>query len=287
MAPVARHRYDSEGLSQPSRLPRPAPLPTLDSGAGRGPGTSSGTGAARRPSRHQRPTICACEIPMTVRRSSPTDAAKVFPEPRDRSLAFAVARGNAIRIRQLVADGANPNALGAEGMTPLHWAMVNRSVPGFAALLDAGADLALVGPHGATVIHWAAQANDPAYLRCLLKHGVDPDPPHALTGVTPLMSALMAERGEQFALLLAAGADPGRVDRMGNTALHVAAKINEPARILDLLAAGAPASARNRAGQTFQPYLFMTPESLLNDQARHARRSVVAWLRLHGEPVEA
>ena len=75
-------------------------------------------------------------------------------------------------------------------------------------------------------------------------------------------------------------------DRMGNTPLHVTGQINEPARALDLLNAGADPMARNAQGVTFQRYLFMTRAALLNAETRRQREAVEAWLKAHGIAIE-
>lgn len=84
------------------------------------------------------------------------------------------------------------------------------------------------------VVHFAALTNVPAYLEIPLKHGADPNAP----------------------------------DRMGDTPLHVAARINAFARVLDLLEAGAGPRATNQRGSTFQEYLDQTPTDILHDEAR-------------------
>lgn len=178
-------------------------------------------------------------------------------------------------------------ALANSGQEPLFQSIRNRQgLSRFRDLLDSGADPLQADGDGDTAMHYAAAARDPAYLRILLAHRVSPDTPNRITGRTPLISAMMYERDRQFDMLLAAGASPGRADRMGNTPLHVAAQINDPARVLALLKAGGPPNARNKQGQTFQRYLFMTREGLLSEEARTARRAVATWLQQHGFPVE-
>ena len=109
----------------------------------------------------------------------------------------------------------------------------------------------------------------------------DPD-----TGRTPLMTALIAEKPKHFRLLLKSGANPELTDSVGNSALHVAAQINEPWRILELLKSGANAELRNGQGQTFQRFLYMPRESLLNADTRKGRTAVIDWLNDHGVAVE-
>jgi uncharacterized protein len=72
----------------------------------------------------------------------------------------------------------------------------------------------------------------------------------------------------------------GPTDRVADTPLHVAAKINAFARVLDLLEAGADPRATNKRGTTFLTYLDMTPTDILHDEARQ-REAIHAWVREH------
>ena len=110
---------------------------------------------------------------------------------------------------------------------------------------------------------------------------VDPE-----SGRTPLMTALIAEKPKHFRILLDAGAQPNLTDGVGNSALHVAALINEPWHVLAMLKAGANPELRKAQGQTFQRYLFMTPDKLLNKKTREGMVAVVEWLTTHGFKVE-
>ncbi|MGJ7902320.1 ankyrin repeat domain-containing protein [Lysobacter sp. 1R34A] len=214
------------------------------------------------------------------------DIHEVFADPAVAELAEAVAAGDSADIRRLAA-GVDLRSHGDKNVTLLEWAVLNQSLDGLKALLEAGADPAEPGIDGGTVVHMAAMANDPAYLEVLLAHGAAPNTPHGENGSAPLSAALMGERSAQFHRLLEAGANPNHADRLGNTALHVAGKINQPNRALELLQAGADADARNRQNVTFQRYLFMTPPGLLNAQTRQDREALVAWLREHGVAVES
>lgn len=213
-------------------------------------------------------------------------AGQAFSSPAAAELAQAASDGDAAQVRALVAAGADANARGERGISVLQWALYQRSVEGMRALLAAGADPAQGADDGATVLQLAAMAEDPRYLRALLEARVDPNLPNTVTGATALTAALMAERHEHFAALLAAGADPGRADRLGNTPLHVAAKINEFGHALTLLRAGADPNARNAQGVTFQRYMFMSPDRLLNARTRGERDAVAAWLRERGVALE-
>jgi uncharacterized protein len=208
-------------------------------------------------------------------------AREIFPDTTAAALAEAAAEGNTERVRRLIAAGADPNARGRDGVTVSQWALMNQSPKGLAALLEGGADPALADSSGETVVHYAAKTNVPVYLEVLLKHGADPNTPNGVTRATPLAPALMANREENFRMLMAAGADPNAPDRMGDTPLHVAAKINAFARVLDLLEAGADPRATNKRGTTFLTYLDMTPTDLLHDEARRQREAIHTWVREH------
>lgn len=213
------------------------------------------------------------------------DVRVVFVDPRVAELAEAVADGETARVRDLAA-GVDLSTRGDKHVTLLQWALLNRSIAGMKALLDAGADPTQSGMDSDTVVHTAAMANDAAYLSELLARGVDPNVRNPESGAGPLRAALMGERDEQFRALLAAGADPNLADRLGNTPLHVAGQINEPERALDLLNAGADPITRNAQGVTFQRYLFMTRAALLNVETRRSREGVEAWLTAHDIPLE-
>jgi ankyrin repeat protein len=211
---------------------------------------------------------------------------QTFTDPSAEALAEAAKAGDELRIRKLVADGANPNAQGARGLPLLQWAMLNQSRRGFEALLAAGADPTRGDAGGTTAMHLAAQADSPYWLETLLARGVSPDTPNTITQATPLMAALMAERPENADRLLKAGAKVDLADRQGDTALHVAAQINEAGRVLQLLEAGANPTRKNAQGVTFQRYLFMTKDSVLGADVRQQREAVKTWLQQHGVALE-
>lgn len=214
------------------------------------------------------------------------DAAEIFSDPKVEALLDAAMQRDSKRAAELVAAGADVKARGDKNVTLLQWAMLNKSHFAFQVLLNVGADPAQPGIDGDTAIHFAAMANDLEYLRLLLARHVDVDAHNGLTGRTPLMAAMMGERERQFEMLLAAGARLNHADNMGNTILHLAAQINDAARVLRLLQQGAPAGARNRQGKTFQTYLLMTPERLLNAEARQARLEVLDWMVQNGVSLE-
>ena len=110
------------------------------------------------------------------------------PGPGD-ALALAVGWGDAGRVRELLAAGADPDAPNDASQTPL------------------------------TV---AIRFDQPAILPLLLGAGADPNTPEADTQMTPLHVAADVGQAGAVRLLLEAGADPDAVDDIGRTAADVA-----------------------------------------------------------------
>ncbi len=236
--------------------------------------------------RHLAAALCAAIAAAGTTGAQGLQVDRVFGAGPAARLAEAAASGDAARVAELVAQGADIDARGHDDVTLLQWALLHRSSVGLRALLAAGADTARAGVDGASVLHLAAAAEDPAYLKLLLARPARVDVPHARTGATPLMAALMAGRAAQVRLLLDGGARLDATDRQGDTALHVAAKINDAGSALLLLQAGADPQARNQRGATFQRYLALTPERVLDATALAQRRALRAWLETHGIATE-
>lgn len=215
---------------------------------------------------------------------TPVSPYEIFPDPEVAAIAEALVEDDPDKVRAL-ARNADLAAHGDRRVTLLQWALLNRSLAGVQALLDAGADPQQPGMDGDTAVHFACMLEDPRFLQAMLAKGADPNVANADTGAVPLRAALMAEREAQFQLLLAA-ADLDRADRMGNTPLHVAGQINEPQRALDLLNAGADPARRNAQGATFQRYLFTTRPDLLDADTSSAWEAVLDWLQAHGIPLD-
>lgn len=121
-------------------------------------------------------------------------------------------------MRLLLEHGANPNIQDPEGLTPLYAA---RSVEAIDLLLNAGANPNVQDVLGDTVLHKISWLNiapsKGEAVRLLLKKGADPKAKNK-KGETPLHH--MGYCAEAVRLLLAAGADPNAVDKKENTPLH-------------------------------------------------------------------
>lgn len=204
-----------------------------------------------------------------------------FHDPAVVPLANAVAEGDVSRIRAL-ASPANLAASGDDQVTLLEWAVWNQKPASLSALLEAGANAAQPGMDSETVAHMAAMAEDPQYLQVLVAHDAPVDVVSARAGRTPIFRAVQSRRGAQFDLLVKAGADIRRTDSMGNSLLHVAAQVNDAARVLQLLQLGVDPNATDSRGNTFQAALFSGSDARLNAEGRQSRQKVRDWLAANG-----
>lgn len=223
--------------------------------------------------------LAGCAAPSAGSGAAPQ---QIFANPTVAELAGAAAAGNTGLVHKLARDGVDLDARGDRDVTPLEWALLHRNPHGFQALLDAGADPEESAIGGDPVILMASEANDVSYLKILLAHGVDPSAVRGRSGQTPLMAACGPDTGRQFQILLAAGADPNRTDRLGENVLFAPCTY---AQTLQLLNAGADPRVTNRVGYTFQTLLNITPNRVLTSQARRQRDQIYLWLREHGVPI--
>ncbi|KAF6259447.1 hypothetical protein COO60DRAFT_1460173 [Scenedesmus sp. NREL 46B-D3] len=153
---------------------------------------------------------------------------------KEEALRQAASSGDVAQVHQLLASGADPNAVDVEGWTALHWASAQAEIAG--VLLDAGASVNATDLHGKTTLHWAATEGQQEAAAVLLAGGADV---HALDNDlwTPLQWA--HEHAGVVQLLLGAGAEADAVDKFGKTCLHWAVQDGKTDVVRLLLAAGA------------------------------------------------
>lgn len=193
--------------------------------------------------------------------------ARMFPDENLRALARAAGRGRVGRIDELVAAGADVDALGRSDGTALWWALRRLNLEGFTRLLEHGADpnLLIGGPHyeATTIMHEAAAKEDPGFLAAALRHGGNPNVRVPADGETPLFRANgLTPPGETTALrmLLENGAEVDAVDSYGFTVAQLRA--GRPDLLFVLLLRGADYNRAQRNGKT-----------LLGEFARFCTRS--------------
>jgi ankyrin repeat protein len=149
---------------------------------------------------------------------------------RASALLHAAGLGRGAAVAWLLARGADPNRIAANGASPLSAAIVGRSLPVLRLLLEGGADPERELAGGASALFVAAALGEADAARLLIGFGAKVDRCEE-RGRTPLMVAAEAlfraslggEDGDGLAatieVLLEAGADASRRSQRGDSAL--------------------------------------------------------------------
>jgi hypothetical protein len=135
------------------------------------------------------------------------DATGVDAEFRIPLITLAALVGDVDVTRALIDAGANPNALGGDGRTPLHAAAFAGHLPIVELLLEADADPAKRGPDGGSPLDSTkADAGTTAFIAGLLR--IELAPPNTLASDRDAIRALLASRtGESTAMPVLPPAD--------------------------------------------------------------------------------
>ncbi|VXB58983.1 Ankyrin repeats (3 copies) [Microbacterium sp. 8M] len=164
----------------------------------------------------------------------------------------AASDGDAAAVRAAIAEGADLEARGAGGMTPLIAATKGNRVEAALALIDAGADVNAKDDIVDSAYLYAGARGHDEILRATLAHGADLRSTNRYGG-TALIPA--SERGHlsTVQILLAAGVDPNHINNLHWTALHEAIVLGDGSRtyvdiVRTLIAGGADITIRDGDG---------------------------------------
>lgn len=159
-------------------------------------------------------------------------------------LAKAASDHNIKKIQKLLSAGAAIDEADTENRTALFYAAAAGDLTLLQTLADKGAAIDHRDKSGATPLIAALRnpAASPEVIQYLLTKGADINAAED-SGRTPLMEAVLRAPGTldtdaQVTLvssLLTAGAEPNRADATGATALHYAAFVGEPRKVLEQL----------------------------------------------------
>ncbi|MEZ6138107.1 MAG: ankyrin repeat domain-containing protein [Pirellulaceae bacterium] len=223
-----------------------------------------------------------------------------FEDPNTIAVCEAIQSQDLASVKRLIESDADVNDVGADGMTPLLWALVSKEAEIFSALADAGADPGVVVEsdfntrgiiaEGTTVAHIAAFHQRSEFFMALLANQLDPN----LRGTFPqasepctLFDALLSSHGERmqdrFLGLLSQKPQQSVLDN----AAELAIRANEFALAESAIRAGANVHVYSDTGWGNMLHLLVK-----NEPPRPSRQSVpynrlVAWLEDQGEDLEA
>ncbi len=130
----------------------------------------------------------------------------------DPLLRAAALKRDLAALDRALAEGADPNAMDADGYTPLIFAVCNNNTDCVAKLIEAGAHPDCYTDKGRTPLNSAASSGYTETIRVLLAGGAQVDfvPPYGYASLTPLHYAIDFGHARAIRALLAAGADANR-----------------------------------------------------------------------------
>jgi len=143
----------------------------------------------------------------------------------------------------LLAKGADVNAKDESGFTLLYYAIWNESKDAVKLLMGKGANVnARDNAYGHTPLDFAIWQHDKDIVELIIAGGADVNAEDK-QGNTPLYLAAMEGRQDLVELLTAKGAAP-------ISAIHLAARVGDLAKVRSLIEAGANVDVRDKGGQT-------------------------------------
>ena len=153
-------------------------------------------------------------------------------------------------VQQLLACGANIEAVNQYGNTALIWAAAMGHSEIVQELLARGANIGVVNQDGNTALIWAAYRGHSETVQLLLDRGANIEAIKQYYRYTALIGAATKGHSKTVQLLLARGANIEAADRWRNTALLCAARWGNSKTVQLLLDRGANIEAVNQYGDT-------------------------------------
>ncbi|HEY0962789.1 MAG TPA: ankyrin repeat domain-containing protein [Pseudomonadales bacterium] len=164
-------------------------------------------------------------------------------DARNVDLLLAVKAGESNNALVLLDGASDVNLPEADGMTALHYAVLNDDLAVVTALIGAGADIHAASRYGVTPVYLAAQNGSAPVLAVLLDAGADPNQLYR-EGETALMTAARTGDVDTVKLLLDNGAKVDEREQWhGQTALMWAAAQGHAELIPLLVERGAKVNA--------------------------------------------
>jgi ankyrin repeat protein len=160
-----------------------------------------------------------------------------------------------VLLASIVAIGLAPMIGAAPSASPVADAAMRGDSAAVRALVQQHADVNAAEGDGMTALHWAAERGDAELAALLLASGAKPGAVTRIGGHTPLHVAARTGQAAVVKQLLAAHADVNAVTTTGAAPIHFAAASGSAESVALLLGAGADANAREpQWGQT--PLMF-------------------------------
>lgn len=165
-------------------------------------------------------------------------------------LCQAAREGDIERCRLLIANGADVNAKGEDGQTPLHEAAEHGYQDVVEVLTANGANIDPTSEFGCTPLNHAAREGHKGIVELLIDKGADTEIKGGYLGGTALHDAAIEGHKNVVELLIQKGANIEAKNSYGETALYCAAEANYEEIVELLIDKGADVDAKHADGTT-------------------------------------
>ena len=236
------------------------------------------------------------------------NAEEYFTDPQIVALCKAIEKEDIPEIDRLVAEGADVNARGKDGMTPLLWAYP-AGENALEQILEHGADPNTqyfnefgsrgMVEKGDSLLFVAIKSTRPSneknaekfhnYIDILLKHGANPNQMQAVFEMPPLWNAIRFKNHEAAEKLIKAGADIDFKDDVGRSLISYAAGLNAHLVLRILIENGADYRVIDRSnGLTVTQIIGSHYDRFIDSESEAGKqyRETVAWMETRGMSIE-
>jgi ankyrin repeat protein len=203
-------------------------------------------------------------------------------------MAQAIQRGQVSKLKKLIDEGGDINAMNEQGTkTLLYVALERHRIKAFRALLAAGASPIAGDDEQPIMSEVVRDDNADKFLTALFGAGI---PPNDGVGIrtSPLEYAIGHDQltgSDYVKRLLRHGADVNHRNSENETPLTFAAFAGDPEMIRKLIELGANPSVVDARGATFQAYLLQRPRSTYSKSYLERYEALRKFLRKRGIPV--
>ena len=166
------------------------------------------------------------------------------------ALRRCIAQGGTVRLAEELRKGANAGVLDPKhGLSLVHVAMQENNAAVVPMLVTKGASLDAPARNGETPLLRAIRKRNVRWVEILLTHGASPNMGN------PIFAAVMHRDAASLRLLLEHGAHVWGRNDLGQTALHLAARLADEDAVRTLLSFGADPNALDMFSQGVVLYL--------------------------------
>lgn len=188
------------------------------------------------------------------------DPREVFGDSLEAKLVASASVGKTERSIELIELGADVNARGKHGLTPLYFVVLSENLSGVDVLLRRGANPNAKSDNGRSVVHIGAMiSRDPEILSRIIKYGGNPSE-KSFSGEFPINLAIsrfeIEKSLEKVKVLISAGAELNvRSGKWGVTPLMSAVLATRYDIAVELLNAGADVCLDDENGISLEKYV--------------------------------